>query len=195
MQPLLKTQQKMLQAILAPHPANNLEGIKHNGLTPAKRLQVYQNNARLILTSYLKTTFPVIVKLGGENFFNYLAAEYIKTHPPSQADITFYGENFPSFISTFPALTNFEYMADVATLEWLREKVFHTPGPHKGELFFSPWAVHKIWQINIDETNEALDLKKAGQAYLHIYQQKGKIVVEQLKKSNFNRLQKTQKVE
>lgn len=88
------------------------------GLTGEQRLNIYRNNTFITLIDALATTFPVVKKLVGEDFFNYTANEFIKKHPPRPGPIFEFGGLFSNFIEQFEAAASLPYLCDVARLEW-----------------------------------------------------------------------------
>ena len=64
------------------------EQVKFNQLQNKQRLQVYQNNFKLSLTSNLSAIYPVIEKLVGNKFFNYACNEFISLYPSQHGNLT-----------------------------------------------------------------------------------------------------------
>lgn len=98
------------------------------GLVDARsssRLQIYRNNTLISLTEALKTTFPVTVEIVHERFFRYLAASFIRAHPPKEPQLSAYGAQLPSFIASFEPCNSLPYLPDVARLEWLANEAIH----------------------------------------------------------------------
>lgn len=88
-------------------------------LSAIERLNIYRNNTFITLTDALESTFPVVQKLVGDDFFNYMASEYIKTSPPIPGPLSEYGDNFSCFIEDFKPASSLSYLSDIARLEWL----------------------------------------------------------------------------
>jgi len=86
-------------------------------LPPARRIQVYRNNTRENLAQALRADYPVVVRLVGEDFFDYLAREYQRVHPSRRGDLGNYGSHLPEFIESFAPARDLPYLADVARLE------------------------------------------------------------------------------
>ena len=147
-------------------------------LPSAARFQIYQNNARLILTEVLKNTFPATVRLAGEDFFIYICRQFIVIRPPATTDLNGYGGAFPDFIAGIAALRPYPFIADVARLEWDRHLSYlaDTPralssadlalvpgneiaalqlvlSPHV-RLLSSAFPVDRIWRANRPGENE-----------------------------------------
>lgn len=91
----------------------------------ARRLAVYRNNVAAGLTAALAARFPVIQRLVGDTFFAALARAFAETHRPQSPVLATWGDAFPAYLSTFPPLAGFPYMADVARIEYARGMAFH----------------------------------------------------------------------
>lgn len=87
------------------------------------RIQVYQNNAREAFTKTLGSSYPVIAALVGEDCFHTLAQDYLRRHPSASGDLGEFGNEFSVLLDAHYDGSAFEYLADVARLEWLCEQV------------------------------------------------------------------------
>lgn len=137
------------------------------------RFDIYRNNVLASLTSALASTFPVVEKMVGNEYFAALASAFIRETPPTSRILAEYGGAFPLFIETFPPLADFPYLADVGRLEWLRLEAVRSPDdPHSGspfspleaqalmdsKLMLAPWArllasrhpVGTLWRLHKD---------------------------------------------
>ena len=83
----------------------------------AQRLAIYRNNTRQGLVDPLAATFPVVKQLVGEDFFARMAGDFILAHPPTRPELLAYGQEFPAFITDYPAAASVPYLADMARLE------------------------------------------------------------------------------
>ena len=101
------------------------QAIKADGLTGARRLQIYHNSTYINLIDALIAVFPVIHRLVGDEFFRHMAREYIPAHPSVSGNLHDFGNQFASFISGFAAASELVYLPDVARLEWAYHVVFH----------------------------------------------------------------------
>ena len=143
-----------------------------NGLSGARRLQIYRNNMFASLTDALRSIYPVIERLVGEQFFPYAANRYICRHPSTSGNLHDFGAAFADFLKTFEPTAALAYLPDVAALEWAYHCVFHA-AEHPGidltalrqvpearyeslkfrlhpaaRLLASNYPVLKIWQVN-----------------------------------------------
>lgn len=158
--------------------------IKANGLNPARRLNVYRNNAYANLSNALRTTYPVVGRLVGDGFFRYAVHHYVGQHPSCAGDLHQFGAAFANFLATFEPATGLPYLPDVARLEWAYKQAFYAaeaelfsfealaklPPESYEELKFaldpavrllaSKYPILRIWQVNQDgfEGDQGVDL-------------------------------------
>lgn len=93
------------------------------GLDAQARVQVYRNSAALTHTDTLRTTYPAVLALVGDNFFESAAVQYRRAHPSTSGNLQDFGARFAEFIGALPNTYQLPYLADVARLEWLRQTV------------------------------------------------------------------------
>jgi len=170
--------------------------IRANGLSGARRLQIYRNNVFTSLTSALQAVYPVVERLVGEGFFRYAAHEYIRCHPSASGNLHDFGATFAEFLASFEAATTLPYLPDVARLEWYWHEVFHAAGhasldlavlatlsPEQypqvrfllhpaSRLVASDYPVLRIWQVNQNDYagDQRVDLAEGGVRVLVIRQ-------------------------
>ena len=149
--------------------------IRADGLSAARRLQVYRNNVLASLTDVLEAIHPVVAKLVGDGFFQYAAHEFIHRNPSRSGDLHDFGSTFSGFLQEFPPAQQLPYLGDVARLEWLYHEVYHAaeqapldfealarvPPDRYEDLCFdlhpavrllhSPYPLLRIWQTNQDD--------------------------------------------
>ena len=168
--------------------------VRANGLSGARRLQVYRNSVFAGLTEALRAIYLVIDRLVGSEFFDHAARRYIERHPSTTGNLHDFGEEFPAFLATFPGASDLNYLPDVARLEWSYHQVFHAadhapldldslasvaPADYGRlrwrlhpacRLLASDFPVLRIWQANQDDTEcmETVDLSAGGTRLLVI---------------------------
>ena len=103
---------------------------------------VKSHNSRKSLVEFLAARYPVIRRLVGELSFRIVARRFILSEPPSIAISPSYGDNFPRFLRGQSNSASFEYVADIAELEMVREKARRAPDvlPLAAETLLSPPA-------------------------------------------------------
>jgi hypothetical protein len=94
------------------------EWIVADGLSAVRRLAVYRNNAQIGFARAMQATFPVLVRLSGEDWFNQTALCYQRAHPSRSGDLNEVGSAFAAFLVATLRGGDYEYFADVARLEW-----------------------------------------------------------------------------
>jgi hypothetical protein len=115
---LLDLQREMLGFALGEGTTAPNEWIVENSLSAARRLGVYRNNAHIGFAKALQAIFPVLVRLGGEDWFNQTALYYQRVHPSRSGDLGEVGSALSSFLAATLHGGDHEYFADVARLEW-----------------------------------------------------------------------------
>jgi hypothetical protein len=91
----------------------------------AGRFNIYRNNLRITLRNALRTTFPAIEKLVGDEYFSALALAFAELHPPRSAIMSDYGDCFPDFLAGLEPLRDYPYVPDVARIEFARVQAYH----------------------------------------------------------------------
>lgn len=182
---LLDIQRGMQAAILgrrdgrSPPDAPTLDAmIDGRGLPADRRLAIHRNTTRITLTEALATTYPVVARLVGEEFFAHLAGVYLQAHPPRHGCLLDLGAGFAAVLAAHPSAETLPYLADVARLEWAWHQVLHEAedpalspsdlaalGPEgfatlvlaplpAARLITSPWPVETIWRANQPEITD-----------------------------------------
>ncbi len=90
-----------------------------------ERFAVYRNNATVALIEALRSSFPVVNRLVGDEFFSAMAAEHARQTLPSSPVLLDYGGEFPAFVEHFEPAATLPYLADVARLEWAWLEAYH----------------------------------------------------------------------
>jgi hypothetical protein len=118
--PSLAELQSLLGAALyAPAGAAAQSYVCAAGIAPAERLQIYRNNVHHTLMQALRATFPAVLGLVGEAFFDAAALAYIARHPATDPWLENYGGEFGEFLAAFAPAASLPYLPDVAHLEAL----------------------------------------------------------------------------
>lgn len=92
------------------------------GLDVQARVRVYRNSGLLTHTETLRTTYPAVLALVGEDFFESAAMLYRRAHRSTSGNLQDFGAEFPAFLASFPNAQSLTYLTDVAKLEWLRQE-------------------------------------------------------------------------
>jgi hypothetical protein len=91
------------------------------GFTAHERLQVYRNNSRAMFDGALERTYPVLLQRVGTDFFRQLAHGYRAHHPSRSGDLHWVGRHFPVYLAEHLADSGYEWLAELAALEWACE--------------------------------------------------------------------------
>ena len=194
MSSLRELQQDFLHAIFGSDIGPISSQIIQAGLPSESRALIYKTNVFANLRESLRSVYPVIERLVGEEFFNHAADEYIRQHRSRSGDIQQYGAEFGAFLSRFPGARELAYLPDTARLEWAYNRVFHAAdhaplsvqrlthvNPESyanlrfrvhpaSALLESNYPVHRIWEVNQPEYqgDQSVDLSQGGAKLLLI---------------------------
>jgi hypothetical protein len=118
---LLETQRSFLTALYDDNEAGPIDAIVGKGLEPAARLQIYRRSCNAIQTGALRASFPAVLALVGEDFFEQTAHGYRHAHPSNSGNLQGFGAHLAEYLASLPALADYQYVPDVAGLEWQRQ--------------------------------------------------------------------------
>ena len=120
--PLRDWQDQFMDALLDERAAGPLAGIAGNGLAPEARLRVYRRSCNEIQTAALRTSYPAVLALVGQDWFDQTARAYRRAYPSASGNLQAFGLRLSDLLETLPACRTFPYLPDVARLEWLRQQ-------------------------------------------------------------------------
>jgi len=177
----------MLDPALPPPPGV----VDPEGQVCPKRFGVYRNNVIAGLIEALQDSFPVVLRLLGEEYFRAMARLFVTARPPRSPVLLQYGANFPAFIAGFEPTATLPYLAEVARIERAWVEAYHaaeaapmdpatlgTMAPERvGELRFTlhpslrvvrcRYPALMIWRMNVaDGVPGAVDLSAGGEDVL-----------------------------
>ncbi len=119
------TQAEFARALLDAERAVPSSLGSHNSSSPFKRFSVYRNNVIVGLTEAVRSGFPAVERIVGEEFFKAMVRRYVVAHPPRSPLLLNFGDDFADFIESFEPTAELRYLADVARLEFLRRRAYH----------------------------------------------------------------------
>jgi hypothetical protein len=106
-------------------------------VAPLANLDVYRNHEDNQFRTVLGLSFPVVRRRVGDDYFRQLAHHYRLAHPSRSGDLQWLGQKFADFLSAHLADDEYAWLADLAQLEWLRERAAigrPLPAIHPGAL-------------------------------------------------------------
>jgi hypothetical protein len=127
-------QVQFTQALFSGKDASIENVIEAGNLGPAARMGIYRNNVLSNYRNALRDTYPVILRLVGDEFFNAAAKIFAKQSASSSGDLHDFGEDFGEFLDAFAPAQGLPYLAGVARLEWAVHRVFHAADSEPLEL-------------------------------------------------------------
>lgn len=107
-----------------PGPTATIAG---NGLAPEARLRIYRHSCNETQIAALRTTYPAVLALVGDAFFDQTAQGYRREHPSRSGNLQAFGDAFAEYLATVPGCRSLPYLPDVARLEWLRRQTILAP--------------------------------------------------------------------
>jgi len=165
--------------------------IEGNGLTAAKRMQIYRHIVENTLLEALQTSYPAVALLVGEDFFTIAADRYMRSYPSRSGNLQDYGAHFSALLQAMEEAANIAYLPDIARLEWARQMCMlaanvHVPkasdiayrlqylGDHPMRMILHPTVqlvvsshpISDIWHYCMHPANASLQLDGDGQAVL-----------------------------
>ncbi|MGO9424217.1 MAG: putative DNA-binding domain-containing protein [Steroidobacteraceae bacterium] len=83
------------------------------------RLGLYQSNVRANFSDSLRSTYPAVRRLVGEDYFRQTALMFQRSHPSRSGDLAHVGRSFPEYLAALHGDDQYRYLGDIARLEWL----------------------------------------------------------------------------
>ncbi|MGE0054701.1 MAG: putative DNA-binding domain-containing protein [Hyphomicrobium sp.] len=153
------------------------------------RVGIYRNNVSSGLANVLKSRFPAVRRIVGDEFFKGLAHQFVTHHPPRSPALIAYGGDFAGYIGALPECSDVPYLADVADIEWQLHRCAHAADSvllgandiaglslHADTLTFcfaassavllSQYPAYTIWRANVELLCERLAIGQTAEATL-----------------------------
>lgn len=124
---LHELQQQFMAALYDAAETGPTAVIVGNGLAPEARLRIYRRSCNETQTAALRTTYPAVLALVGEAFFDQTARGYRRAHPSHSGNLQAFGATFAEYLEGVPGCRALPYLSDVARLEWLRQQAILAP--------------------------------------------------------------------
>jgi Putative DNA-binding domain len=113
-------QSGMAAALLAADPVGQAlpEALFAGAHPGAVGLRVHRNTVLGALCNALRQSFTAVDRLVGEDFFDRMAIDYAREHPPRAPQLDEYGISFARSIRDFPGTESLPYLGELAHFEW-----------------------------------------------------------------------------
>jgi hypothetical protein len=163
--------------------------IRSNGIAASDRIDIYRNNLREGFLKTLALEFPATQRLVGADYFRQTGLEFLRAHPSRAGNLHHVGAPFPAFLRERFLGTEYEYLPDVAALEWAYQEsmvaadaapfdvdTLREAAPDALRLALHPavrlvrsaYPIVRIWRANRPESasDETIDLGSGGDSVL-----------------------------
>ena len=154
-------------------------------------LAAYQGNASATAERVLAAAYPTVKAMLGDEALALLARQLWHHHPPTEGDLTAWGQALPDWLANLPEVQEWPYLPDGARLDWARHTaeqasdvlfepdslaLLGTQDPTHLRLELRPglsvirsdWPVVTLWQVHqadmLDKLREALAAQQAETA-------------------------------
>lgn len=88
------------------------------------RLAIYANAYRLRLLEALRTDYPALHTLTGDDYFEQIGLAYIDAYPSTHFSIRHFGQHMAAFLAHTAPYNETPMLAEMATLEWALSLAF-----------------------------------------------------------------------
>lgn len=124
---LRELQQQFMAALYDPAAPGPLAAIAGRGLAPVDRMRIYRRSCNETQTAALRVSYPAVLALVGDAFFDQTARGYRHAHPSRSGNLQAFGDGLASYLEALPNCRSLPYLPDVARLEWLRQLTILAP--------------------------------------------------------------------
>jgi len=126
--PTLRDLQRRFAAALFDDPRESLrEEIRAAGIDSSERMGIYRQQLHAVFARTLALEFPVIERLVGKEYFRQLGREFQSAHPSRAGDLQHIGALFAAYLKSRFCGGTYDYLADVAALEWALQECMIAP--------------------------------------------------------------------
>ncbi len=109
---------------------------------------VYRNTCARGAAEALRSAYPTVDALIGEEAFTHAALDYRCANPPRSAVLSDYGADFADFLESQPWADELPYLADVARLDRLWLECFLAPHPTAARVAWLATPAVTIWEAH-----------------------------------------------
>jgi hypothetical protein len=182
---LRELQERFYDAVLLGDPAV-LDPLRADDSNPATPLDVSKSIAHEPVRKALSCDYPVIEQLVGEHRLGRLALIYMREHRSLGGDAQGFGSEFAAFLARRYSGGPYDYLADVARLEWAYQEVLIAPDAQTvgvdslatlaadqlerlrlrlhpaGRIVRSRYPILSIWQMSQSDADPDTSVELAG---------------------------------
>lgn len=97
------------------------------GAFAQRGMVVYRNTIARGLTEVLRSAFPTVERIVGDDWFAAAALAFVRRMPPGNPVLADYGAGFSDFLAAFPPAEDMPYLADVAAIDRLWTEAHFAP--------------------------------------------------------------------
>jgi uncharacterized protein len=138
-------------------------------------MAVYRGNVFGNWAQVLESTYPIVRRIVGDEFFRGMAREYARQYPSASGDLNEYGAQLAAFVADFPHTQDLPYLSDVARMEWLAHRAYYAEDAEPFgfgtvnessrlalapacALLASDWPLARIWTMHQDDYEGGIDV-------------------------------------
>lgn len=141
---LKQRQQLFLEDVFSTDP---LKGSYGSALArPEPVFEVYRNTVIGNLVNALRITYPKVLTVIGEGYFNDIASFFCRHHIPKQGVLDIWGDEFPPYLEVHPISRTFPFLSELAHFEWRKSQIFLLPEQSTLELGFLKELSSRGWE-------------------------------------------------
>lgn len=129
---LNELQKDFIHSISNANGDNNyfLQQLQYGKLSAETQLNIYQRNYTGAIQKTLQQIYPACRNILGDDYFHTLCHDYYKRHPSNDSNLNYYGKHFNNLLlshcKTNEQLNGYEYLHDLAILEWHWHASYYT---------------------------------------------------------------------
>jgi hypothetical protein len=156
------------------------------GTRPEQRLAIHQRHYVASLTRAIVERFPATVWLVGSELVTHVATSFIREHPPSRPCVAEYGDGFPRYLGSHPALASLPYVAQFAELEWhLGRLALATEESGNVQYVHLDWALDELIGLYLTDTAPDEYALRQEDVWLEIRGLRGELQMQRLTLEEF----------
>jgi hypothetical protein len=121
---LAELQHRIARAITDDTGQTIADLVRANGIDPRRRIRIYRNNMFANYTDALRQTYATVLRIVGEQFFDFAAQNYVRAHGSRSGNLHDFGDQFAGFLEKFEPSAGLPYLGDVARIDWLCERAY-----------------------------------------------------------------------